>query len=61
MEEISENRAKATATALLRALQPAIPAVIGAAMPCWSARMRSSALGAPPNMAREMSTLAGGA
>ncbi len=31
MEEISENRAKATATALLRALQPAIPAVIGAA------------------------------
>jgi hypothetical protein len=31
MEETSENRAKATATALLRALQPAIPAVIGAA------------------------------
>ncbi|WP_431560518.1 hypothetical protein [Sphingopyxis sp.] len=31
MEEISENRVKATATALLRALQPAIPAVIGAA------------------------------
>ncbi len=31
MEETSENRAKVTATALLRALQPAIPAVIGAA------------------------------
>ncbi|KGB52265.1 hypothetical protein FG91_03656 [Sphingopyxis sp. LC81] len=31
MEETSENRTKATATALLRALQPAIPAVIGAA------------------------------
>jgi hypothetical protein len=31
MEETSENRAKAIATALLRALQPAIPAVIGAA------------------------------
>ena len=31
MEETSENRAKATATVLLRALQPAIPAVIGAA------------------------------
>lgn len=31
MEETSENRAKATAAALLRALQPAIPAVIGAA------------------------------
>lgn len=31
MDETSENRAKAIATALLRALQPAIPAVIGAA------------------------------
>lgn len=31
MEETSENRAKAIAIALLRALQPAIPAVIGAA------------------------------
>ncbi|SEH17969.1 hypothetical protein SAMN05428974_2420 [Sphingopyxis sp. YR583] len=31
MEETSENRAKKTAIALLRALQPAIPAVIGAA------------------------------
>jgi hypothetical protein len=31
MDEISENRTKAIATALLRALQPAIPAVIGAA------------------------------
>lgn len=31
MEETSENRAKVIATALLRALQPAIPAVIGAA------------------------------
>ena len=31
MEETSENRARAIATALLRALQPAIPAVIGAA------------------------------
>ena len=31
MEETSENRVKAIATALLRALQPAIPAVIGAA------------------------------
>ena len=31
MEEASENRVKAIATALLRALQPAIPAVIGAA------------------------------
>ena len=31
MEEASENRIKAIATALLRALQPAIPAVIGAA------------------------------
>lgn len=31
MEETSENRAKTTAIALLRALQPAIPAVIGAA------------------------------
>ncbi len=31
MEEASENRVKAVATALLRALQPAIPAVIGAA------------------------------
>lgn len=31
MEETSENRAKVVATALLRALQPAIPAVIGAA------------------------------
>ena len=31
MQETSENRAKATASALLRALQPAIPAVIGAA------------------------------
>lgn len=31
MEETSENRAKDIATALLRALQPAIPAVIGAA------------------------------
>jgi hypothetical protein len=31
MEETSENRAKGIATALLRALQPAIPAVIGAA------------------------------
>lgn len=31
MEETSENRARDIATALLRALQPAIPAVIGAA------------------------------
>jgi hypothetical protein len=31
MDETSENRIKAIATALLRALQPAIPAVIGAA------------------------------
>src|SRR3546814_19027513 len=31
MEEASENRVTAIATALLRALQPAIPAVIGAA------------------------------
>lgn len=31
MEEASENRVKAAATELLRALQPAIPAVIGAA------------------------------
>lgn len=31
MDETSENRTKAIATALLRALQPAIPAVIGAA------------------------------
>src|SRR5690606_28634620 len=31
MEEASENRIKAAATGLLRALQPAIPAVIGAA------------------------------
>jgi hypothetical protein len=31
MNETSENRAKVVATALLRALQPAIPAVIGAA------------------------------
>lgn len=31
MEETSANRAKVIATALLRALQPAIPAVIGAA------------------------------
>ena len=31
MEETSENRTRAIATALLRALQPAIPAVIGAA------------------------------
>lgn len=31
MDETSENRAKAIATALLRALQPAIPAVIGSA------------------------------
>ncbi len=31
MEETSENRAKVIATALQRALQPAIPAVIGAA------------------------------
>lgn len=31
MDESSENRAKGIATALLRALQPAIPAVIGAA------------------------------
>jgi len=31
MDETSENRTKAMATALLRALQPAIPAVIGAA------------------------------
>ena len=31
MDETSENRAKLIATALLRALQPAIPAVIGAA------------------------------
>ncbi|RYD44411.1 MAG: hypothetical protein EOP63_05640 [Sphingomonadales bacterium] len=31
MEETSENRAKVIATALMRALQPAIPAVIGAA------------------------------
>lgn len=31
MDETSENRAKIIATALLRALQPAIPAVIGAA------------------------------
>lgn len=31
MDDTSENRAKVVATALLRALQPAIPAVIGAA------------------------------
>lgn len=31
MDETSENRAKVIATSLLRALQPAIPAVIGAA------------------------------